>query len=104
MNADITDLVIHAASSPEPISIHCYLPLKHSFKWIKIVKEIPSKELLSFVHNDEDPEQNNELQTVIGTDKMETKGGSSGSSSFNSSIFNVLTIFLLTAMSASLHS
>ncbi|ODN02064.1 hypothetical protein Ocin01_04618 [Orchesella cincta] len=44
VNAEITDL-LNPTAPTDILYVHCYIPLKYSFKWIKIVKEIPSEEL-----------------------------------------------------------
>lgn len=47
VNAEISDL-LNPTSPTETLYVHCYIPLKYSFKWIKIVKEIPSEDLQAF--------------------------------------------------------
>lgn len=47
VNAEITDL-LNPTAPTDILYVHCYIPLKYSFKWIKIVKEIPSEELQVF--------------------------------------------------------
>lgn len=47
VHAEITDLLNKDAPT-DPILLHCYIPLKYSFKWIKILKQVPSGDLRPF--------------------------------------------------------
>lgn len=40
--------MLNPTAPSDILYVHCYIPLKYSFKWIKIVKEIPSEELQVF--------------------------------------------------------
>lgn len=56
MNAEITDL-LNPSAPTDTLYVHCYIPLKYSFKWIKIVKEIASEELQVFASGSTTPQE-----------------------------------------------
>jgi hypothetical protein len=47
VHAEITDL-LNPESPLDPLTLHCYIPLKFSFKWIKISRVVPTTDLLTF--------------------------------------------------------